>query len=146
MKVQFNNISYNQQKNSYNTFKAYAPLNDYFRGYPKRIKYTWQHKKAYLEMERKLTGGNTFRGYLHDLDKLIMYVLGFPKKLAHNIHVALSSHHIRNNSVKHPEDAVIDWECARSTKPDKPYTARQYYEKFCPKIPEIEEALNKFNL
>ena len=121
-------------------------IDNYFGGYTKRIKYTWKHKKAYLQVEKKLTGKNTLRGYLHDLDKLVMYIIGFPKEIAHNIHVATAPHHIRKNKVKYPQGAVIDWECARYTKPDKPFNARDYYERACPKMPEVEKVLDDFNL
>lgn len=121
-------------------------IREYFTGYPKRIKYTWQHKKAYLAVEKRLAGKNTLRGYLHDLDKLIMYIIGFPKEIAHNIHVTTTPHHIRKGRVKYPKGAVIDWECARYTKPDKPLNARDFYERSCPKMPEIENVLDNFNL
>lgn len=121
-------------------------LRDYFTGYPKRIKYTWEHKKAYLRVEKQLTGKNTLRGYLHDLDKLILYVIGVPKDTAHRIHTAFAPHHIRDGKVKYPKGAVIDWECARYTKPDKPFNARDFYERACPKIPEVEKILDDFNL
>ena len=121
-------------------------VKNHFANYGRRINYTWQHKKAFLHVEKELCGKNTWRGYCHDLDKLIMYILFFPKKLAHDIHVATSPHHIRNGKVKSPLMAVIDWESCRYTKPDKPYTSREYYEKFCPKIPEIDEAFEKLGL
>ena len=121
-------------------------LTEYFCGYPKRIKYTWEHKKAYLQTEKRLTGRNTFRGYLHDLDKLFMYIIGVPKNIAHSIHVATAPHHIRKGKVKYPKGAVIDWECARYTKPDKPFNARNYYEYACPKMPEIEKTLEDMKL
>ena len=130
--------------NRFSNFKE--NLKSYFLGYPKRIRYTWVHKKAYLKTEKELTGKNTLRGYLHDLDKLIMYIIGVPKETAHNIHVTTAPHHIHNNHIKYPKGAVIDWECARFTKPDKPLTSREYYELSCPKMPEVEEYLNKFNL
>ena len=118
-------------------------LKEYFTGYTKRIDYTWQHKKAFLKVEKDLYGKNTLGGYCHDLDKLIMYILGVPKKLAHDIHVATAPHHIRNGKIKAPEKAVIDWESARYTKPDKPLSARDFYEKCCPQMPEIEEEFEK---
>ena len=121
-------------------------LRSYFLGYPKRINYTWQHKKAYLKVEKKLTGKNTLRGYLHDLDKLIMYIIGVPKKVAHDIHVATAPHHIIKGKVKYPVGEVIDTECAHHTKLDKPWKARDYYERSCPKMPEVEEVLDRFNL
>lgn len=126
--------------------KAGNSIREYFAGYPARISYTWKHKKAYLKTEKQLTGKNTLRGYLHDLDKLIMYVIGVPKEIAHDIHVATAPHHKRNGKVRYPKGAVIDWECSRSTKSDKPWSARDYYERACPKMPEVEGWLDKFNL
>ena len=121
-------------------------LKDYFGGYTRRINYTWQHKKAFLQVERDLLGKNTIQGYLHDTDKLFMYIIGVPKNLAHKIHVSIAPHHIRKGKVKSPMQAIIDWESARYTKPDKPLSAREYYEQKCPKIPVIEMLLNKYGL
>ena len=139
--------STNQKKNiSFNGGRE-----SYFTGYLERIKYTSKHKIAFLKMEKQLLGKNTFRSYLHDLDKLIMYIVGFPKKLAHNIHVATAPHHVRNGKIKKPIQAIIDWECARFTKPDKPLNAREFYESYFVKkknmrLPEIEEGFKKLGL
>jgi hypothetical protein len=65
----------------------------FFERYVERIDYTIKHKKAFLEMERKLTGKNTLSGYLHDLDKLIMYFFAIPRKYVHKIHVSYALHH-----------------------------------------------------
>ena len=130
--------------------KVKAGLKNYVLGYPKRINYTAKHKKAFLKIEKQLTGKNSFGSYFHDLDKLIMYIIGVPKKLAHNIHVATAPHHLRNGRFKKPQQAVIDWECAKYTKPDKPLNAREFYEnnyvKKGMKFPEIEEVLKKLGL
>ena len=80
-----------------------------------------------------------------------MYIFGVPKNLAHRIHIATASHHIRNNSVKKPVQTVIDWECARLTKPDKPYNANDFYHIYYVqqrniRIPEIEQVLKEFGL
>lgn len=137
------------QRNIFNRIKNW--FKEYFNGYAKRIRYTAVHKKAFLRVEKEFTGKNTLNGYLHDADKLIMYVIGVPKQMAHNIHVATAPHHVRNGKVKNPVQTVIDWECARYTKPDKPLSAREYYENFYVekqgiRIPEIEEVLEKFGL
>lgn len=134
-----------------NSDKLTNCLRNYFLGYSKRINYTWQHKKAFLEVEKELCGKNSLQGYLHDADKLFMYLIGVPKELAHNIHVATAPHHVRNGKVKNPLMAVVDWECARYTKPDKPLSAREYYENFFVKgqgikMPEVEAILDKFGL
>ena len=121
-------------------------LKQYTKNYPQRIKYTCEHKKAFLQVEKELCGKNSINGYFHDLDKLIMYVAGLPQKLVQKVHPYTSQHHILNGKVKNPIMAVIDWECAHITKPDKPLRAREFYEKFCPKMPEIEAALKKLGL
>lgn len=78
-----------------------------------RIKYTMKHRKAFRAVEKQLLGHNTIRGYLHDLDKVFLYM-------------------------------VIDWECAKLTKPDKQMNARETLDKLYPKLkdkvlPVIEE-------
>lgn len=90
------------------------------------IKYTWKHKKAFLKIEKQLIGRNTLRGYLHDLDKLILYMLLSKKKVS-KIHRRFARHYIGN--IKNYNDcmnAIIDWECARYTKPDKPLSAIEF--------------------
>ena len=93
------------------------------------IKYTYNHKKAFLKVEKEIYGFNTVRGYLHDIDKLFLYII-FDKKKAHNIHRSFARHHIDNMKTRMDKiHGVIDWECARYTKPDKPLTAIEFIEK-----------------
>lgn len=40
-----------------------------------RIKYTLKHRKAFRAVEKQLLGHNTIRGYLHDLDKVFLYMV-----------------------------------------------------------------------
>ena len=40
-----------------------------------RIKYTMKHRKAFRAVEKQLLGHNTIRGYLHDLDKVFLYMV-----------------------------------------------------------------------
>ena len=140
------------EKNQSSKFsKIKEGLKKYIKDYPKAIRYTSKHKKAFLEVEKILTGKNSLNGYLHDFDKLIMYIIGIPHEVAHNIHVATAPHHVRKGKVNNPLMAVIDWECARYTKPDKPLSARDFYENYYVKkqnirIPEIEEKLTELGL
>lgn len=102
----------------------------------KHISYTWKHKKAYLQIEKQLLHKNTLTGYLHDVDKLFLYIflpfLG--TSLVNKIHRVLSIHHV-NNRKRHDYVAmIIDWECARITKPDKPLNARDTLAKFYPQL------------
>ena len=108
------------------------------------IIYTINHRKAFLKLEKKLLGKNTLRGYLHDLDKVFLKLF-LNKKTVQKIHRKFSRHH--NNRAHTKSDyiqMVIDWECARFTKPDKPLNARQTLYKFYPELensvlPIIEE-------
>ena len=100
------------------------------------VKYTILHRKAFRKVEKKLFGKNSLRGYLHDLDKVILYPL-LGKKLTSKLHRKFSRHHI--NSAKSYSDyreMVIDWECARYTKPDKPLNAYDTLYKYYPQLEE----------
>lgn len=94
----------------------------------KHIPYTLKHRKKLSELEEELTGKKSY--YFHDLDKVIMYVL-FPylgTKIIHRIHAKLSKHHIkywRGIDKMDKIQAIIDWESARYTKPDKPWNAAE---------------------
>lgn len=99
-----------------------------------RIKYTLAHRKAFRKVEKELLGYNIFRSLFHDLDKVFLYPL-FEYKKVHNFHGS----HTRHHSIKARTDAdftqmVIDWECARYTKPDKPLNARDTLYAFYPEL------------
>lgn len=116
-----------------------------------KIAYTLNHKKAFLQVEKKLRGKNTLRGYFHDVDKPFLYAIlwWLDKKEIQEMHRSHSKHHVGNNLKKSKEDlldAVIDWECARLTKPDKPLNAYETLMKFYPEhkdvfLPIIKEYL-----
>ena len=89
------------------------------------IKYSFRHKLYVIKLEKSLTGRNTISGIFHDFDKILMYFLGIPVKVASNIHRKLSTHHVNNIwGIYNYEMMVLDWESARYTKPDKPLNAR----------------------
>ncbi len=101
-----------------------------------KIVYTLKHKIAYLAVEKQLRGKNTLRGFLHDMDKPFLYMnLWLKLENIQKIHRQRSKHHVRNNLLKTKEDlldTIIDWECARITKPDKPLNAYETLMKFYP--------------
>lgn len=111
----------------------------------KNIKYTADHRKAFREMEKQLLGHNTIRGWLHDLDKIFLYLVISDRKKIHKWHRSHSRHHsIKAKTHVDFVQMVIDWECARYTKPDKPLNARETLYKFYPELenkvlPVIEE-------
>lgn len=109
-----------------------------------QIKYTLDHRKAFLKVEKQLTGRNTLRGYLHDLDKVFLKLF-LSNKTVHNIHRSCSRHHLKAHTHEDYVQMVIDWECARITKPDKPLNARdtlyKYYKNLSDKIEPVLDEL-----
>lgn len=101
-----------------------------------RIKYTIDHRHAFRKIEKQLLGHNTIRSLFHDLDKVFLYVF-LPYKTVHNLHRVHSRHHsIKAHTHNDYVQMVIDWECARFTKPDKPLNARETLDKFYPELKE----------
>lgn len=103
----------------------------------KKIGYTLKHKIAFLKTEKQLRGKNTLNGYLHDIEKPLLYLFCFWMSIEeiHKFHRTHNRHHVKNNLKKHPNDlldTVIDWECARFTKKDKPLNAYQTLMKLYP--------------
>lgn len=113
----------------------------------KRIKYTLRHKKAFLKIEKQLLGKNTWRGVLHDVDKLILYCL-LPNKFARKIHRKFSRHHeLRARTEADFTQMIIDWESARFTKSDKPLNAYDTLYTFYPELEEkVLPIIKKFGL
>lgn len=85
--------------------------------------YTTVHKQAFLAVMYSLTGHITKSAIMHDTDKLYLYGR-MSKDKASILHNKYAIHHIENrNTDVNKLDCVIDYECARFTKPDKPLNA-----------------------
>lgn len=112
-----------------------------------RVKYSLNHRKAFRKVEKQLLGHNTFRSLFHDLDKVILYNF-FEYKSVHDFH----RKHARHHNVKAKTHAdfiqmVVDWECARFTKPDKPLNARETLYKLYPELEDkVIPILNTFGI
>ena len=82
-------------------------------------------------------------------DKVILYNI-WPHKKVKNFHRATARHHSENNIKKTRNDyieMIIDWECARYTKPDKPLNAYDTLYKWYPELEkEILPILEEFNI
>lgn len=114
----------------------------------RHIPYTWKHYVAFMKTQKKLLGRYKYK--FHDLDKLGMYLflpfLG--TKRIGSIHRKHSKHHV-GNSIGFTDwtEAIIDWECARFTKPDKPYNARETMERWYSEYRDVlEPHLRKLGL
>lgn len=93
--------------------------------------YTYRHRKAFRHCVEKLIEEPVLRKELprraevHDMDKMVMYLLT-DQQTAQKLHIASQPHHLENNLPRTYEDfveAIIDYECAPYTKPDKPLNA-----------------------
>lgn len=98
------------------------------------IKYTLRHKIAFLRVEKQLLGRNSLRGILHDLDKVFLYLF-LEKEYVNKIHRKRRHHSPRTE--KDLLEMMIDWECARYTKPDKQLNAEETLYKFYPHLEEV---------
>ena len=99
--------------------------------------YTIKHKIAFLKIEKQLRGKNTLNGYMHDIEKPLLYLfcLWWSIPEIHQFHRKHNRHHVKNNLKKSADDlldTIIDWECARMTKPDKPLNAYDTLIKYYP--------------
>ena len=69
------------------------------------VKYTLNHKRAFLKVEKKLLGKNTLKGYLHDIDKVLMYPI-FGKEITSRYHRRNRAHHVESNKYKTKKDFI----------------------------------------
>ena len=98
-----------------------------------RVPRTFKHYLAFLKTEKKYLGYYKYK--FHDLDKLFMYIfipwIGVSR--IKYIHEKRNKHHLTvagYTKLYHInyEEAAIDWECCRFTKPDEPMSAREFLE------------------
>ena len=123
----------------------------------KHIPYTFKHYLAFRKVEKQLLGYHKY--WHHDWDKLILYMFcpWLGTKKIHRIHQKYNYHHpswYDKYGIEHPKksydidfvEAIIDWECARYTKKDKPLNAYgtmftyypQYQHFILPMLEEME--------
>ena len=121
---------------------------EYCKNYKKNIKHTYDHKIVFALIERELFGKNSIDSITHDADKLIMYLLGFPKSVVSKVHRKISVHHPESGKQLNLRSMLCD-NIASSPqfKPEKKYSLRDYYNisKELQAIPGFEELLRKYN-
>lgn len=112
-----------------------------------KIQYTLKHRRSFRRIEKELLGHNTFRSLFHDLDKIFLYMF-FDYQTVHKWHREHAKHHsIKAATKKDFQQMVIDWECARYTKPDKPLNARETLYTYYPQLEDkVLPILEEFNL
>lgn len=108
------------------------------------IPYTWNHYLAFLKVQKKYIGRAKYK--FHDWDKLFLFIF-FPflgERRINQFHQRFQKHHptytvgkdwikqLKSPNQVRWDEAIIDWECARITKPDKPLDAYDTLLKFYP--------------
>jgi len=110
--------------------KVVAPVAEYVQNYKNNIMHTYEHKLVYALVEKELYGHNTLDAITHDSDKMIMYLLGFPKSFVSKFHRKHSEHHVESGKKMNLTSMLTD-NIASSPefKPDKKYSLREFYKR-----------------
>lgn len=136
--------TFKDYSDQYNIFGFFGLMSLIFRNVEEsysHLLYSYKHHVCFKKVEAYLRG-RVIHKY-HDVDKIIMYAL-FPwlgVECINNIHTLCQNHHpyyidLNGNKAYKSKyevswfEAVVDWECARFTKPDKPLNAYDTYLKY----------------
>ncbi len=128
--------------------KVIQPVKEYIHNYKKNVKHTYEHKLVYAIVEKELYGRNTINSITHDSDKMIMYLLGFPKSFVSKFHRKHSEHHPESGKKMNLTSMLCD-NIASSPefKPEKKYSLREYYQrsKELQELKGFKNLLDKYN-
>ena len=80
------------------------------------------HRKAYRATARQVDRVR-LSDWGHDLDKIVLLVLGLSPRATSRLHRSWSRHHLNGGDIRDKRGAALDWESALLTKPDKPRLA-----------------------
>ncbi len=128
--------------------KCKASVANYLKNYKANVSHTFDHKIVFALIERELFGKISIDSLTHDLDKLILYVLGFPKSFVSKFHRKISEHHTESGKHLNLRSMLCD-NIASSPefKPEKKKTLRDHYNT-CRELQNVEglrDLLEKFN-
>ena len=102
----------------------------------KRIKYQLLHLYYVNKVHKEVYGKYNSALFFHDLDK-VKYIIFRPNLSKEKIkaihrnrkphHITYAVLHLNEIKRKHIVEMLCDWESAAYSKPDKPLSAREYY-------------------
>lgn len=103
-------------------------IKNYSKNYVKNVKHTYEHKVVFALVERELFGKNTIDSITHDADKMILYLLGFPKSFVSDFHRKHSEHHPESGKKMNLRSMLCD-NIASSPefKPEKKRSLREHF-------------------
>lgn len=123
-------------------------IKNYARNYVQNIKHTYNHKIVFALVEKELFGKNTIDSLTHDADKMILYMLGFPKSFVSKFHRNHSAHHPQSGKRMNLRSMLCD-NIASSPefKPEKKRSLREHYEtsEELQKVNGFRSILEKYN-
>lgn len=120
----------------------------YIRLYKENVKHTYNHKVYYALVEKELFGKNSINAYTHDADKMIMYLLGFPKSFVTKFHRKHSEHHMESSKKMNLKSMLCDLvSSSPEFKPEKKLSLREFYNKSSElkRLKGFKELLEKHN-
>lgn len=123
-------------------------INNYFKDYKKNIQHTFDHKVVFALVERELFGKTSVDSLTHDADKMVLYLLGFPKSFVSKYHRVISVHHPKSGKKMNLRSMLCD-NIASSPefKPEKKKSVREYYSSSTElqAVSGFKELLEKYN-
>lgn len=128
--------------------KIVAGIKNYAKSYVKNIKHTYDHKIVFALIEKELYGYNSIDAITHDADKMIMYLLGFPKSFVSDFHRKHSMHHPESAKKMNLRSMLCD-NIASSPefKPEKQLSLREHFKtsKLLQNVTGFKDILEKYN-
>lgn len=128
--------------------KCKDAVGNYVKNYKKNIEHTYDHKIVFALVEKELFGKNSIDSITHDLDKLVLYTLGFPKSFVSKFHRKISVHHATSGKEMNLRSMLCD-NIASSPefKPEKKKSLRDHYatSEELQGVKGFKEILEKYN-
>lgn len=125
-----------------------ADVGSYFKSYKKNVQHTYDHKVVFALVEKELFGRNSIDSLTHDADKMILYLLGFPKSFVSKYHRTHSVHHTESGKNMNLRSMLCD-NIASSPefKPEKKLSLREHFarSKELQSVEGLKEILTKYN-
>lgn len=118
------------------------------KNYCNNIKHTFDHKIVFALIEKELFGKISKDSITHDLDKLVMYALGFSHSFVSKFHRKISEHHTESGKKNNIKSMLCD-NIASSPifKPEKKKSVRDFYNSSLElqNVPGFGDILEKYN-
>lgn len=128
--------------------KSKNSILNYIKNYKKNIKHTYDHKIVFSLVEKEVFGRNSIDSLTHDLDKLVLYILGFSKPFVSDFHRKISVHHTESGKKNNLRSMLCD-NIASSPefKPEKKKSLRDHFNSSeeLQKVKGFKELLEKYN-